>query len=123
MGILLKNGTVVNADGQQKADVLIEGEVVSRIDASIDPAGHEVVDCSGKYILPGGIDVHTHLDLAFGGTYSNDDYNTGHKAAAFGGTTMHIDFAMQQRGKSLHDAIDVWNGKAKLAQIDYSYHI
>ena len=123
MGTLFKNGTVITAGEQSKADVLVEGEVVTLIGLDIDPAGHEVVDCTGKYLLPGGIDVHAHLDLAFGGTYSNDDFNTGHKAAAFGGTTMHIDFAMQQRGKSLHDAIDVWNGKAKLAQIDYSYHI
>ena len=123
MGTLFKNGTVITAGEQSNADVLVEGEIVTLIGLNIDPAEHEVVDCTGKYLLPGGIDVHAHLDLAFGGTYSNDDFDTGHKAAAFGGTTMHIDFAMQQRGKSLHDAIDVWNGKAKLAQIDYSYHI
>src|SRR5688500_12008002 len=123
MGILLKNGTVVNADGQKKADVLMEGEVVTRIDASIDPAGHEVVDCSGKYILPGGIDVHTHLDLAFGGTYSNDDFNTGHRAAGFGGTTTHIDFVIQPKGGSLHDGLATWREKAKPAQIDYAFHM
>lgn len=123
MGILLKNGIVVNADGQQKADVLIEGEVVTQIAAEIAAAGHEVVDCSGKYLLPGGIDVHTHLDLAFGGTYSNDDYNTGHQAAGFGGTTTHIDFVIQPKGGSLHDGLKIWREKAKLAQVDYAFHM
>lgn len=123
MGTLFKNGTVITAGEQSKADVLVEGEIVTLIGLDIDPTGHEVVDCTGKYLLPGGIDVHTHLDLSFGGTFSNDDFDTGHKAAAFGGTTMHIDFAMQQRGGTLHDAINVWNEKAKLAQIDYSYHL
>ena len=123
MGTLFKNGTVITAGEQSKADVLVEGEIVTLIGLDIDPTGHDVVDCTGKYLLPGGIDVHTHLDLSFGGTYSNDDFDTGHKAAAFGGTTMHIDFAMQQRGGMLHDAINLWNQKAKLAQIDYSYHL
>ncbi len=123
MGTLFKNGTLITAADQSKADVLVEGDKVTLIGLDLNPEGHEVVDCTGKYILPGGIDVHAHLDLSFGGTYSNDDFDTGHKAAAFGGTTMHIDFAMQPRGKLLHDAIDMWNQKAKLAQIDYSYHI
>src|SRR5215207_7834105 len=123
MGTLFKNGTVITAGEQSKADVLVEGEIVTLIGKDISAAGHEIVDCTGKYLLPGGIDVHTHLDLSFGGTYSNDDFDSGHKAAAFGGTTMHIDFAMQQRGGTLHDAIKVWNEKAKLAQIDYSYHL
>jgi dihydropyrimidinase len=123
MGTLFKHGTVITAGEQSKADVLVEGEIVTLIGLDIDPTGHEVVDCTGKYLLPGGIDVHTHLDLSFGGTFSNDDFDTGHKAAAFGGTTMHIDFAMQQRGGTLHDAIKTWNEKAKLAQIDYSYHL
>lgn len=123
MGTLFKNGTVITAGEQSKADVLVEGEIVTLIGMDIEPDGHEVVDCTGKYVLPGGIDVHTHLDLAFGGTYSNDDFDTGHKAAAFGGTTMTIDFAMQKKGGTLHEAIDIWNQKAKLAQLDYSYHI
>ena len=123
MGTLFKNGTVITAGEQSKADVLVEGEIVTLIGQDISPAGHEVIDYTGKYLLPGGIDVHTHLDLSFGGTYSNDDFDTGHKAAAFGGTTMHIDFAMQKRGGTLHEAIDLWNQKAKLAQIDYSYHV
>ena len=100
MGILFKNGTVITASDMVQADVLVEGETVSLIGRSIDPTGHEVVDCTGKYLMPGGIDVHTHLELSFGGTVSNDDFDTGHKAMAFGGTTSHIDFVIQPIGGS-----------------------
>src|SRR5574338_668362 len=89
MGLLFKNGTVVTASDMVKADVLVEGGVITLLGKDLNPSGHEVVDCTGKYLMPGGIDVHTHLDLAFGGTYSNDDFDTGHKAAAYGGTTMY----------------------------------
>jgi dihydropyrimidinase len=123
MGTLFKNGTVITASDMFKADVLVEGETVSLIGRDLNPAGHEVVDCTGKYLMPGGIDVHTHLDLSFGGTYSNDDFNTGHKAAAFGGTTMHIDFVMQPPGGTLHDGLAIWRKKAELAQIDYGFHV
>ena len=123
MGTLFKNGTVITASDMVKADVLVEGEVVSLIGLDIPADGHTMVDCSGKYLMPGGIDVHTHLDLAFGGTYSNDDFDVGHKAAAFGGTTTHIDFAMQPRNGTLHDALDIWRRKSALAQIDYGYHV
>jgi dihydropyrimidinase len=81
------------------------------------------VDCTGKYLMPGGIDVHTHLDLPFGGTISNDDFDTGHKAAAFGGTTTHIDFVIQPKGGSLHDGLATWRKKAEIAQIDYGFHL
>jgi len=123
MGILFKHGTLVTASEMLRADVLVEGETVSLIGKDLNPTGHEVVDCTGKYLLPGGIDVHTHLDLPFGGTYSNDDFDVGHKAAAFGGTTMHIDFAVQPRGGSLHDGLETWHKKAAPAQIDYSFHM
>ena len=123
MGTLFKNGTVITAGEMARADVLVEGEIVTLMGRDIDPTGHEVVDCTGMYLLPGGIDVHTHLDLAFGGTYSNDDFDTGHKAAAYGGTTMHIDFAMQPKGGTFQDALEIWREKAKLAQIDYSFHM
>ena len=73
--------------------------------------------------MPGGIDVHTHLDLPFGGTYSNDDFDVGHKAAAFGGTTTHIDFVIQPKGGSLHDGLETWRRKAAPAQIDYGFHL
>ncbi len=123
MGTLFKNGTVITAADMVKADVLVEGEVISLIGRDIAADGHEVVDCTGKYLMPGGIDVHTHLDLAFGGTYSNDDFDVGHKAAAFGGTTTHIDFAMQPKNGSLHDALAIWRRKSAPAQIDYGYHV
>ncbi|MFO7320727.1 MAG: dihydropyrimidinase [Chloroflexota bacterium] len=123
MGTLFKNGTVITAADMFPADVLVEGETISLIGRNIDSTGHEVVDCTGKYLMPGGIDVHTHLDLAFGGTYSNDDFDVGHMAAAFGGTTTHIDFAMQPKNGTLHDALDIWRAKAAPAQIDYSFHV
>jgi dihydropyrimidinase len=123
MGTLFKNGTTITASDMIQADVLVESEKVTLIGSNIDSKGHEVVNCKGKYLMPGGIDVHTHLDLSFGGTYSNDDFDTGHKAAAFGGTTMHIDFAMQPKGGSLHDALKIWRKKAELAQIDYGFHL
>jgi dihydropyrimidinase len=124
MGTLFKNGTIITASDMVQADVLVEGETVSLIGRNLDPAGHEVVDCSGKYLMPGGIDVHTHLELSFGGTVSNDDFDTGHKAAAFGGTTSHIDFVIQPIGGSLHDGLEAWRKKSKdKAQIDYGFHM
>jgi dihydropyrimidinase len=123
MGILFRKGTLVTAGEMVRADVLVEGETVALIGRDLDPAGHEVVDCSGKYVMPGGIDVHTHLDLPFGGTFSNDDFDVGHRAAAFGGTTTHIDFVIQPRGGSLHDGLATWRRKAAPAQIDYAFHM
>lgn len=123
MGVLFKGGTVITASDMFTADVLVEGETISTIGVSIDPHGHQVVDCTGKYLMPGGIDVHTHLDLPFGGTYSNDDFDVGHKAAAFGGTTTHIDFVIQPKGGSLRDGLNIWREKSKPAQIDYAYHM
>jgi dihydropyrimidinase len=123
MGTLFKNGTIVTASDMVQADVLVEGEVVTLIGKNLPTQGHEVINCKGKYLMPGGIDVHTHLDLPFGGTYSNDDFDVGHKAAAFGGTTMHIDFVIQPKGGSLHDGLVTWREKAKPAQIDYGFHL
>lgn len=123
MGILFKGGTIITAADMYQADVLVEGETIRLIGSDIDSSGHEVVDCTGKYLMPGGIDVHTHLDLPFGGTIANDDFDTGHRAAAFGGTTAHIDFVIQPKGGSLHDGLATWREKAKLAQIDYGFHL
>lgn len=123
MGTLFKGGTVITASETIEADVLVEGEIVTLIGRNINAKGHEVVNCKGKYLIPGGIDVHTHLDLAFGGTVANDDFNTGHRAAAFGGTTSHIDFVIQPKGGSLHDGLKAWREKAKPAQIDYGFHL
>jgi dihydropyrimidinase len=123
MGTLFKNGTVITASDMYQADVLVEGEVVSLIGMDLPADGHTVVDCTGKYLMPGGIDVHTHLDLPFGGTVSNDDFDIGHKAAAFGGTTSHIDFAIQPKTGTLRDGVAIWRKKAEPAQIDYAFHI
>jgi dihydropyrimidinase len=123
MGTLFKNGTVITASETVVADVLVEGEIVTLIGRNLSGAGHTVVDCTGKYLMPGGIDVHTHLDLAFGGTMANDDFDSGHRAAAFGGTTAHIDFVIQPKGGSLHDGLAAWREKAKPAQIDYGFHL
>jgi dihydropyrimidinase len=124
MGILIQHGTVINGDASQQADVLIEGERIAQVAAEIDPAGHTLVDATGLLVMPGGIDVHTHLDMPFGGTTTADDYLTGTRAAAVGGTTTVIDFALQSRGHTLHQALELWNAKAKgKACIDYSLHM
>lgn len=123
MGTLFKNGTVITASDMIQADVLVEGEIVTLIGKNINSRGHEVVNCKGKYLMPGGIDVHTHLELPFGGTVSNDDFDTGHKAAAFGGTTSHIDFVIQPKGGSFKDGLKTWREKARPAQIDYGFHM
>ena len=124
MGLLIQHGTVVNGDGQAMADVLIEGETIVQVGAGLSPAGHTVVDASGLLVMPGGIDVHTHLDMPFGGTTSADDYLTGTRAAAVGGTTTVIDFALQSRGHTLAEALEIWNAKAAgKACVDYSLHM
>jgi dihydropyrimidinase len=124
MGLLFKNGTIITASDMVKADVLVEGEVITLLGQNISPEGHEVVDCTGKYLMPGGIDVHTHLDLVgFGNTTSNDDFQTGHVGALFGGTTCHIDFVIQPKGGNLHDGLATWREKAKIANMDYAFHM
>ena len=124
MGILIKNGTVISAKDSQKLDVLIEGEKISQVGADIDAAGHDVVDASGLLVMPGGIDVHTHLDMPFGGTTSADDYTTGTHAAAVGGTTTLIDFALQNQSSTLKDALDIWLKKSDgKACVDFSLHM
>ncbi|MBZ0289663.1 MAG: amidohydrolase family protein, partial [Anaerolineae bacterium] len=124
MGTVFKNGTIITASDMITADLLVEDEIVSLIGRDLDTSGHTVVDCTGKYVMPGGIDVHTHLELAFGGTISNDDFDTGHRAAAFGGTTSHIDFVIQPIGGSLRDGLNAWHAKSKdKAQIDYGFHM
>ena len=124
MGTLIKNGTVVNADGSAKLDVLIEGERIAAVGAGLSDAGHTVVDASALLVMPGGIDVHTHLDMPFGGTTSADDYTTGTQAAAVGGTTMVIDFALQNQQSTLKDALETWLKKSDgKACVDFSLHM
>jgi dihydropyrimidinase len=122
--MLIKNGTVVTATDTCVADVGVSGHKVSAIGAQlpIENAG-KVVDAAGCLVIPGGIDVHTHLDMPFGGTMSADDFETGTIAAAFGGTTTLIDFAIQYKGQSLREAFDTWMKKAHdKAATDYSFH-
>src|ERR1700744_5873407 len=124
MGTLIKNGTVVSADSSQKLDVLIEGEKIAKVGTGLDAAGHTVVDATGLLVMPGGIDVHTHLDMPFGGTTSADDYTTGTQAAAVGGTTSVIDFALQNQSSTLQDALTTWLRKSEgKACVDFSLHM
>ena len=124
MSILIQHGTVVNADGTVQADVLIDGDTIVEVAPRIAPAGHTLVDATGLLVMPGGIDVHTHLDMPFGGTTSADDYETGTRAAAVGGTTMVIDFALQSKGGTLREAFDVWRAKGEgKACVDYGLHM
>jgi dihydropyrimidinase len=122
---LVKNGTVVTAVDQYRGDVLIEDEKISLIGANLaDVHAEKVIDAAGKFVLPGGIDVHTHLDMPFGGTTSADDFESGTKAAAFGGTTSIVDFAIQYKGQTLHHAWETWMKKAEdRAVIDYGFHM
>jgi dihydropyrimidinase len=124
MGTLIRNGKVVTAKDTSSADVLIEGSIIKEVRANIDPTTHTVIDAQGMLILPGGIDVHTHMDMPFGGTVSADDFLTGTRAAAIGGTTTIVDFAIQARGTRMRDALDIWWGKAEgKACIDYGLHM
>jgi dihydropyrimidinase len=124
MGTLIKNGRVIHATGSVDADVLIEGSTIKEVRAGIDAKGHTVVDAKGLYVMPGGIDVHTHLDMPFGGTVSADDYKTGTQAAAVGGTTALIDFALQSKGHTMREALKTWLAKsAGKACVDYGLHM
>jgi dihydropyrimidinase len=122
--ILIQHGTIVTASDQYTGDVLIEGEKITTIGTSLNVQADRVIDATGKYLFPGGIDVHTHLDMPFGGTTSADDFATGTRAAAFGGTTTIVDFAIQYRGQTLHHAWETWLKKAEgKAAIDYGFHM
>ncbi len=125
MTTLIRNGTVVTAKNTFAADVLIDGERIRDVAPGIPQnAADRVIDARGLYVMPGGIDVHTHLDMPFGGTTSSDDFETGTRAAAFGGTTTLIDFAIQPKGTRMRDALDTWWKKADgKAVIDYGLHM
>jgi dihydropyrimidinase len=126
MRTLIANGTVVTAEGSYPADVLIDGERIAQIGSRLggEATVDETIDAAGKYVIPGGIDVHTHMELPFGGTFAKDTFETGTRAAAFGGTTTIVDFAVQSRGKSLRDGLDAWHKKAEgNAVIDYGFHM
>ena len=124
MRTLIKGGTIVTAVDRYDGDVLVEEEKIALIGRSIDVAADKVIDAAGKYVLPGGVDVHTHLDMPFGGTTSADDFHSGTVAAAFGGTTSIVDFAIQYKGQTLHHAWETWMKKAEgKAVIDYGFHM
>src|ERR1700739_2456804 len=121
---IIANGRVVTATDTYESDVAISQGKITAIGQSLprENAG-KIIDAAGKYVFPGGIDVHTHLDMPFGGTTSADDFETGTRAAAFGGTTTLIDFAIQYKGQTLRTAFDTWMQKASgKAVCDYAFH-
>ncbi|HEX8352496.1 MAG TPA: dihydropyrimidinase [Pyrinomonadaceae bacterium] len=124
MKTLIRNGRVVTAVDDYRADILIEGETVSTIGAKLEMEADVVIDAAGKLVIPGGIDPHTHMELPFGGTQASDDFRTGTIAAAHGGTTTIIDFAVQYKGQALREGLDAWHAKAEgKAAIDYGFHL
>jgi dihydropyrimidinase len=124
MSILIRGGRIVTAADDYVADVLVEGERVALIGADLDVAAERVLDASGKYVLPGCIDPHTHLDMPFGGTVTIDDFESGQGSAACGGTTCHVDFCIQGKGQTFAQALETWHAKANgKSLIDYSFHI
>src|SRR5262245_1877813 len=127
MRTLIKHGRVVTAADTYNADILVEDSTVALIGRDLQGivnSPDRIIDATGKLVIPGGIDPHTHMDLPFGGTSSADDFETGTRAAAFGGTTTIIDFAVQYHGQALNQALDVWFAKAEgKATIDYGFHL
>jgi dihydropyrimidinase len=124
MRTVITNGTVVNADGSFRADVLVDGEAIAAVGAVEGVAADRTIDAAGKLVIPGAIDVHTHMELPFGGTAAKDTFETGTRAAAFGGTTTIIDFAVQTRGATLREGLDTWHAKAEgNCAIDYGFHM
>src|SRR5215475_1484708 len=124
MSVLIKGGRVVTASDDYLADVFVDGERVTLIGESLDNEADRVIDATGKLVLPGAVDPHTHLDMPFGGTVTIDDVESGQTAAAFGGTTCHVDFCIQGKGQSFADALAGWHAKAEGKQlIDMGYHI
>ncbi|MCL4548590.1 MAG: amidohydrolase family protein, partial [Bacteroidetes bacterium] len=108
MSLLIKNARIITAEHDYTADIFIEKEKITTIDVALNISADRKIDAKGKYVIPGGIDVHTHLDMPFGGTTSSDNFETGTRAAAFGGTTSIVDFATQGRGTKMRTALDTW---------------
>ena len=127
MKTLIRNGHIVTAVDSYTADILVDGTTVVLIGKDLEKiagAIDKTIDATHKLVIPGGIDPHTHMDLPFGGTFSSDDFETGTRAAAVGGTTTIVDFAVQYHGQSLNEALDVWFAKAEgKAVIDYGFHM
>ena len=112
MSLLIRGGRIVTAADDYVADLLVDGEQISLIGADLDVSAERTIDASGKYLLPGCIDPHTHLDMPFGGTVTIDDFESGHGSAACGGTTCHVDFCIQGKGQTFAEALDGWHAKA-----------
>ncbi|MCY3649909.1 MAG: dihydropyrimidinase [Acidimicrobiaceae bacterium] len=130
MATLIKGGTVVSATGADPADVLIDGEQIAAVlrpgsvIAAAAEQGAEVIDATGRLVVPGGVDVHTHMELPFGGTFASDTFETGTRAAAWGGTTTIVDFAVQKTGENVRECLDAWMAKAEgNCAIDYGFHM
>ena len=124
MSLLIKGGRIVTAADDYVADVLVEGERISLIGADLDAPAERTIDAGGKYVLPGCIDPHTHLDMPFGGTVTVDDFESGQASAACGGTTCHVDFCIQGQGQTFAQALEGWHAKANgKTLIDYGFHI
>jgi dihydropyrimidinase len=121
MSTVIKNGTIVTADRTWQADVLVEGGKITRIGAGL--TGDTVLDATGCYVMPGGIDPHTHLEMPFMGTYSSDDFESGTRAALSGGTTMVVDFVLPSPGQSLIEAMQMWHNKSGRAACDFGFHM
>jgi dihydropyrimidinase len=120
---LITNGTVVTASETLRADVLVEDEKVAAIALDLDVQADRTIDATDRYVIPGGVDVHTHFDLPFGGSFCSDDFGTGTRAAAFGGTTTCVDFALQDYGETLRQGLDRWFEKGQKAQTDFGLHM
>src|SRR3954465_14111481 len=127
MRTLIANGTIVTADGSQRADVLVDGETIVQIGRDLASNGvtaDETIDATARGGIPGALAVHTHMELPFGGTFAKDTFETGTRAAAWGGTTTIVDFAVQSKGKSLREGLDAWHAKAEgNAVADYGFHM
>jgi dihydropyrimidinase len=124
MSLLIKNGRIITAADDYVADIFIEDDKITTIGKNLDVKATQTIYAKNKLVIPGGIDPHVHLDMPFMGTYSSDNYETGTRAALFGGTTMVIDFILQTQGKSLHDALKEWQGRSNGNALgDYSFHM
>lgn len=125
MSVLIRNGRVITATDDYVAEIYIEDETITEIGASLDMEADKMMDAAGRYVLPGGVDPHTHMEMPSNGTFTCDDFTSGTASAAFGGTTTIVDFAVQQHGQSRPATIETWNEKLSCCPpvIDVGFHI